>query len=170
MDEDTCMVDVAKYFLGFLQEESCGKCMTCREGIERLLEIVTDITEGKGKMSDLDLLEELGNVVKDASMCGLGQTAPNSVLSTLQYFKDEYIAHIQEKKCPARVCRPLLYFSIIEAECTGCGACKNACPEVAISGEKKELHSIDQEKCTKCGICYETCKFNAIIKGTGGLK
>lgn len=168
MDEDTCMVDVAKYFLGFLQEESCGKCTTCREGIERLLEIVTDITEGKGKMSDIDLLEELGNVVKDASMCGLGQTAPNSVLSTIQYFKDEYIAHIKEKKCPARVCRALINFSILEDDCVGCGACKKACPEMAISGEKKLPHIIDQDKCIKCGICYEVCKFNSIIKGTGG--
>ena len=168
MDEDTCMVDVAKYFLGFLQEESCGKCLTCREGIERMLEIVTDITEGNGTMEDIGLLEDLGCVVKDASMCGLGQTAPNPVLSTLRYFKDEYLAHIQEKICPAGVCRALINFSILADDCTGCGACKKACPEDAISGEKKQMHTIDQEKCIKCGLCFETCKFNAIVKGTGG--
>ena len=168
MDEDTCMVDVAKYFLGFLQDESCGKCLTCREGIERMLEIVTDITDGKGKMSDIDLLKELGTVVKDASMCGLGQTAPNPLLSTIRYFEDEYIAHIEEKKCPAGVCRALLSYTIIEEECTGCGACARVCPEVAISGEKKQPHIINQEQCIKCGLCFETCKFNAILKGTGG--
>jgi len=168
MDEDTCMVDIAKYFLGFLQDESCGKCLTCREGIERLLEIVTDITEGKGEMSDISLLKELGTVVKDASMCQLGQTAPNPVLSTLRYFEIEYLAHIEEKKCPAGVCRALISFRIIEAECTGCGACLKVCPEQAISGEKKEVHFINQVKCIKCGLCLETCKFTAIIKETGG--
>lgn len=168
MDEETCMVDVAKYFLGFLQDESCGKCLTCREGIERMLEIVTDITEGKGKMSDIDLLRELGSVVKDASMCQLGQTAPNPLLSTLRYFEDEYIAHIEEKKCPAGVCRALLSYKIIVDECTGCGACARVCPEVAIAGEKKQPHIIHQELCIKCGLCFETCKFNAILKGTGG--
>jgi len=164
MDEDTCMVDVAKYFLKFLLDESCGKCLTCREGIERMLEIVTKISEGKGKEEDIELLGELAEVVKDTTMCGLGQTAPNPVLSTLRYFKDEYLAHIREQKCPARVCRALISFSIIEEKCTGCGACKKQCPEKAISGKKKQLHNIDQNKCIKCGVCYETCKFDAILK------
>ena len=167
MDDDTCMVDFAKYFLGFLLEESCGKCLTCREGIERMLEIVTDITEGKGKEEDVELLRSLAEVVKDASMCGLGQTAPNPVLSTLRYFEDEYLAHIRDKKCSAGVCRALISYTINEDKCTGCGACKKRCPQEAISGEKKHPHRIDQNKCIKCGICYETCKFAAIIKGTG---
>ena len=170
MDEDTCMVDIAKYFLGFLLDESCGKCLTCREGIERMLEITTGITEGNGQIEDINLLEELGTVVKDASMCGLGQTAPNPVLSTLRYFEDEYLAHIREKKCPAGVCRALISYKINEDECTGCGACKKACPEEAISGEKKQAHIINQKKCIKCGLCYESCKFTAIVKGTGGIR
>jgi len=168
MDEDTCMVDVAKYFLNFLQDESCGKCLTCREGIERMLEIVTDITEGKGKEEDIELLKELGNVVKDASMCGLGQTAPNPVLSTIRYFEDEYLAHIREKKCPAGVCKALISYAIIEDNCTGCGACKKVCPEEAISGDKNQPHILDPDRCIKCGLCYETCKFDAIEKGIGG--
>jgi len=162
MDEDTCMVDVAKYFLEFLQDESCGKCLTCREGIERMLEIVTYIAEGKGKEVDLETLTELGELVRDASMCGLGQTAPNPLLSTLRYFKDEYLAHIKDRKCSAGVCRALISYNIIEENCTGCGACKKSCPEKAISGKKKETHIIDQKKCVKCGICYETCNFDAI--------
>ena len=164
MDEDTCMVDIARYFLEFLQDESCGKCLTCREGIERMLEIVTDITEGKGKDKDIETLTQLGELVKNVSMCGLGQTAPNPLLSTIKYFKDEYQAHIIDKKCPAGVCRALISFSIIEDNCTGCGACKKACPQEAISGKKKELHVIYQNKCIKCGICFETCKFDAILK------
>ena len=164
MDEDTCMVDIAKYFLEFLEDESCGKCLTCREGIERMLEIVTYITEGKGKEVDLETLAELGELVRDASMCGLGQTAPNPLLSTLRYFKDEYLAHIKNRKCPAGVCRALISYNIIEENCTGCGACKKSCPEKAISGKKKEPHIIDQKKCVKCGICYETCNFDAIEK------
>ena len=162
MDEDTCMVDVAKYFLEFLQDESCGKCLTCREGIERMLEIMTYITEGKGKEVDLETLTQLGELVRDTSMCGLGQTAPNPLLSTLRYFKDEYLAHIRDRKCPAGVCRALISYNIIEENCTGCGACKKSCPEKAISGKKKEPHIIDQTKCVKCGICYETCNFDAI--------
>ena len=164
MDEDTCMVDVARYFLEFLQDESCGKCLTCREGIERMLEIVTDITEGKGKDEDIETLTQLGELVNNVSMCGLGQTAPNPLLSTIKYFKDEYQAHIIDKKCPAGVCRALISFSIIKDNCTGCGACKKACPQEAISGKKKKLHVIDQSKCIKCSICFETCKFDAILK------
>ena len=164
MDEDTCMVDVARYFLEFLQDESCGKCFTCREGIERMLEIVTDITEGKGKDEEIETLTQLGDLVKNASMCGLGQTAPNPLLSTIKYFKDEYLAHVKDRKCPAGVCRALISFSIIEDNCTGCGACKKACPQEAISGKKKGLHVIDQDKCIKCGICLESCKFDAILK------
>ena len=167
MDEDTCMVDVAKYFLKFLLDESCGKCLTCREGIERMLEIVTRISEGKGRKEDIELLAELAEVVKDASMCGLGQTAPNPVLSTLRYFKDEYLAHINEMKCPAGVCRALILYSIIEDNCTGCGVCRKRCPQEAISGEKKELHIIDQSECIKCGVCYEICKFDAIVRSSG---
>lgn len=162
MDEDTCMVDVAKFFLEFLMEESCGKCLICREGIERMLEIVTKISDGKAIEEDLALLQELAEVVKDASMCGLGQTAPNPVLSTLRYFRDEYIAHIKDKKCPAGVCKSLLRYEILEDKCIGCGVCKINCPEKAISGESKKVHFINQEKCIKCGICYDSCKFNAI--------
>jgi NADH-quinone oxidoreductase subunit F len=162
MDENTCMVDVAKYFLNFLRDESCGKCMSCREGTQRLWEIVEKITNGQGKMEDMQLLEELSIAVKDASMCGLGQTAANPVLSTLRYFNDEYIAHIQDKKCPAGVCKDLITYSVIDENCTGCLACKNVCPSDAVSGELKEIHSIDKQKCIKCGACLESCNFDAI--------
>ena len=162
MDENTCMVDVAKYFLNFLRDESCGKCISCREGTQRLWEIVTKITEGKGKMSDIDLLEELSVAVKDASMCGLGQTAANPVLSTLRYFRDEYVAHIKNKKCPAGVCKDLITYSVIPENCTGCLACKKVCPSDAVSGELKQVHVIDKEKCIKCGACFEACNFDAI--------
>jgi NADH:ubiquinone oxidoreductase subunit F (NADH-binding)/(2Fe-2S) ferredoxin/NAD-dependent dihydropyrimidine dehydrogenase PreA subunit len=164
MDEDTCMVDVARFFLEFLQDESCGKCLSCREGLKQMTKIVTRITNGQGRMEDLELLEELAVVVKDTSMCGLGQTATNPVLSTLRYFRDEYVEHIKNKKCPAGVCRALIQYSIIPDNCTGCGACLKACPQEAISGEIKELHVIDQNKCIKCGICLETCRFDAIEK------
>jgi NADH:ubiquinone oxidoreductase subunit F (NADH-binding)/NAD-dependent dihydropyrimidine dehydrogenase PreA subunit len=164
MNEDTCMVDTARYFLDFLRDESCGKCLTCREGIDRMLEIVTNITEGRGTEEDLETLQELGELVKDVSMCGLGQTAPNPLLSTIRYFKDEYLAHIHDKRCPAGVCRALIEFTILPDACTGCGACLRACPQEAISGEKKEPHTIDQEKCIRCGICFSTCKFDAIEK------
>ncbi|EMR74758.1 NADH:ubiquinone oxidoreductase, NADH-binding (51 kD) subunit [Thermoplasmatales archaeon SCGC AB-540-F20] len=164
MDEDTCIVDVARYFLEFLQDESCGKCLSCREGTKRMYEIVSDIAKGQGKEGDLELLEELATVVKNTSMCGLGQTAANPVLSTLKYFRDEYEDHIKNKKCPAGVCSALIQFSIISEKCVGCEACKKACPQQAISGEKKKPHVIDQNKCIKCGICLETCKVNAIEK------
>ncbi|MFW6129319.1 MAG: NADH-ubiquinone oxidoreductase-F iron-sulfur binding region domain-containing protein [Candidatus Aminicenantaceae bacterium] len=162
MDENTCMVDVAKYFLNFLRDESCGKCLSCREGTQRMWEIVTDISEGRGREEDLDTLEKLAIAVKDASMCGLGQTASNPVLSTLRYFKDEYLSHVVDKKCPAGVCKSLISYEVIEEACTGCLACLKVCPSQAISGELKKVHVIDQEKCIKCGACYEACKFDAI--------
>ncbi len=162
MDEDTCMVDVAKYFLSFLEDESCGKCTSCREGIKRMLEILTSITEGKGKEGNIELLEELAVVVADTSLCALGGTAPNPVLSTIRYFRDEYEAHIRDKKCPAGVCRQLITYSIDEEACRGCLACKKLCPQEAITGERKEPHHINQDKCIKCGVCLEACKFDAI--------
>ncbi|MGB7533459.1 MAG: NADH-ubiquinone oxidoreductase-F iron-sulfur binding region domain-containing protein [Halobacteriota archaeon] len=163
MDEDTCMVDVAKYFIDFLVDESCGRCVPCREGLERMSEILTDICEGRGKEGDIELLEELSEVMKDTSMCGLGRTAPNPVLTTIHYFGEEYDAHIKEKKCPAHVCKALIEYYIDAEKCTGCLACLKACPEGAISGEKEEVHVINREKCSKCGICYDTCKFGAVI-------
>ncbi|MFB3813114.1 MAG: NADH-ubiquinone oxidoreductase-F iron-sulfur binding region domain-containing protein [Terriglobales bacterium] len=163
MDESSCMVDIAKYFLGFLEDESCGKCFTCREGTQRLKEIVTRISEGKGKEEDLALLDDLAWLVKEASLCGLGQTAPNPVLSTLRYFKDEYLAHIRDRKCPAKVCRELITYSIDPTLCNGCGACVQTCAVHGILGEKKKPHQINQALCTKCGACLETCKFNAVL-------
>ena len=163
MDENTCMVDIARYFQDFLKEESCGKCTTCREGTERLLEILTDICEGKGKEGDIELLEELGTIVKDFSLCGLGRTAPNPVLSTIRYFRDEYIAHIKEKKCPAGVCKELIHYSIDKENCIGCTACAIVCSTEAISGDKKKPHEINEALCIKCGACFEACKFDAVI-------
>ena len=163
MDEDTCMVDVARYFIDFLVDESCGRCVPCREGLERMNEILTDICEGRGKEGDIELLEELSEVMKDTSMCGLGRTAPNPVLTTIHYFGEEYDAHIKEKKCPAHVCKALIEYYIDAEKCTGCLACLKACPEGAISGEKEKVHVINREKCSKCGICYDTCKFDAVI-------
>ena len=162
MDEDTCMVDVAKYFVNFLKEESCGKCVPCREGLERMGEILYDITEGKATNQDLELLGELGGVIKDTALCALGGTAPNPVLSTIQYFRDEYKAHIEDKRCPAGVCKALIEYSINPKKCTGCGLCLRQCPKNAISGNKKEPHKIDPELCIKCGACYDACKFDAI--------
>jgi NADH-quinone oxidoreductase subunit F len=162
MDENTCMVDVAKYFLNFLRDESCGKCLSCREGTQRMWEIVTEISEGRGKEEDIRLLEELAHTTKDASLCGLGQTAANPVLSTLRYFRDEYIAHVKDKTCPAGVCKELITYSILEDKCTGCLACIKVCPQEAISGELKKVHVLDQEKCIKCGACLEACQFDAI--------
>jgi NADH-quinone oxidoreductase subunit F len=163
MDEGTCMVDVAKYFIHFLQEESCGKCLPCREGLKRMGEILDRITEGKGTREDLSLLEELSEVVVDTSLCGLGKSAPNPVLSALRYFRPEFEAHIHEKKCPAGVCTSLIQYSISESECTGCGACAKICPTQAIKGEKKQSHLILAEMCSKCGSCKDICQSNAVM-------
>ncbi len=163
MDERTCMVDVAKYFLGFLQDESCGKCVPCRLGVARMLEIITDITEGRGRPEQLALLEELAETVAETSLCGLGKTAPNPVLSTLRYFREEYEAHIHDKRCPAGVCRELIRYSIDAAKCTGCGACKRACPHDAIAGSKKKPHVIQAAVCARCGICRDECKSGAVL-------
>ena len=163
MDQDTCMVDVARYFMDFLKEESCGQCNPCREGIKQVLDILTNICEGNGKEGDIELLEELGSMIKKFSLCGLGTSAPNPVLTTIQYFRDEYEAHIRDKKCPAGVCKNLFHYEIDEEACTGCSLCAKQCPQEAIIGEKKKPHKLDQNKCIKCGICYENCKFNAIV-------
>jgi NADH:ubiquinone oxidoreductase subunit F (NADH-binding)/NAD-dependent dihydropyrimidine dehydrogenase PreA subunit len=163
MDEETCMVDVAKYFVHFLQEESCGKCLPCREGLKRMGEILDSITEGRGNQESLSLLEELAEVVVDTSLCGLGKTAPNPVLSALRYFRPEFEAHIHQKRCPAGVCTPLIQYSISETDCTGCGACAKVCPTQAIKGEKKQSHLILAEICSKCGSCKDVCKANAVM-------
>jgi NADH:ubiquinone oxidoreductase subunit F (NADH-binding)/(2Fe-2S) ferredoxin/ferredoxin len=163
LDQDTCMVDVARYFLDFLKEESCGQCNPCREGILAMFDILTDICKGNGKEGDIELLEELGMMIQKFSLCGLGTSAPNPVLTTILYFREEYEAHIRYKKCPAGVCKPLFYYEIDEEACNGCTLCAERCPEKAITGEKKKPHQLDREKCTKCGICYDGCKFNAII-------
>jgi NADH:ubiquinone oxidoreductase subunit F (NADH-binding)/(2Fe-2S) ferredoxin len=163
MDENTCMVDVAKYFIDFLRGESCGKCTSCREGTEAMYDILSGICEGNGKPGDIDLLEELADAVKAGSLCGLGATAPNPVLSTLKYFRDEYTVHIEEKRCPAGVCKNLISFRIDETKCTGCMLCRKSCSTQAISGEKKKPQTIDEGKCIKCGACYEVCKFEAVV-------
>ena len=164
MDEDNCMVDIAKFFLEFTVDESCGKCTPCRIGTKRLYEMLDKITKGQATLEDLDKLEELCYYIKDNSLCGLGQTAPNPVLSTLRYFKDEYIAHVVEKRCPAGVCKDLLSFVIDPDKCKGCTLCAKKCPAGAISGTVKEPHVIDTSKCVKCGVCIENCKFGAIAK------
>lgn len=164
MDETTCMVDVARFFLNFTQLESCGKCTPCREGTKRLLEILNRICDGKGTPEDIPTLERLGRVIKSSALCGLGQTAPNPVLTTLRYFRDEYEAHINEKRCPAGVCSALATYSIVADKCVGCTACAKACPAGAISGEVKKPHVIDRDKCIKCGACVDKCKFQAIVK------
>ncbi len=164
MDEDNCMVDIAKFFLEFTVDESCGKCTPCREGTRRMLEILTKITEGRGEDGDIEKLEELAKTIKATALCGLGQTAPNPVLSTLRYFRDEYEAHIYEKRCPAGQCKNLLRYTIIPEKCKGCSACARQCPADAISGEIKSPFVIDQSKCIKCGACMDTCKFGAIEK------
>ena len=164
MDEDNCMVDVARFFLEFTVDESCGKCTPCRIGTRRLLEMLNKITEGKATLEDLDKMEELCHYIQKNALCALGQTAPNPVLSTLKYFRDEYEAHVVEKRCPAGVCKKLLRYEIVEDKCKGCTACARKCPVGAISGAVKTPHKIDPQKCIKCGACMDTCKFGAIIK------
>ena len=165
MDASACMVDVAKYFLEFLQDESCGKCAPCRLGIDRMLEIVTDVTMGRGTEKQLALLEELGETVALGSLCALGKTAPNPLLTTLRYFRPEYEAHVRERRCPAGVCRALIHYAIDPEKCTGCQACLRSCPHGAITGRKKKPHTINEEICSRCGICKEECKFEAVIVG-----
>ena len=169
MDEDTCMVDVARYFLDFLTDESCGKCVPCREGMRQMLKILTNITQGKGKEGDIELLEELSETAGDASLCALGRTAPNPFLSTLRYFRDEYEAHIKEKRCPALSCKELIAYHIDPDKCQACMICLKQCPAEAIAGGKNRIHVIDQEKCTKCGTCFEVCppRFGAVQKISG---
>jgi NADH-quinone oxidoreductase subunit F len=169
MDEDTCMVDVARYFLNFLTGESCGKCSPCREGIRQMLKILTKISEGKGREGDIELLEELGQTTRDASLCALGGTAPNPVLNTIRYFRDEYEAHIKEKRCPAYVCKDLISYFIDPDKCQACLSCLRKCPSEAIAGGKNRIHVIDQDKCIKCGTCFEVCpsRFRAVKKISG---
>jgi len=164
LDESNCMVDTAKFFLEFTQRESCGKCVPCREGTKKMLDILTRITEGKGEPEDIDKLLYLGNQIKDTSLCALGGTAPNPVLTTLKYFRKEYEAHIFDKKCPAGVCQNLLSYSIIPEKCIGCTKCARNCPVGCIAGKPKEVHVIDQEKCIKCGACMENCPTGAVVK------
>jgi len=163
MDEDTCMVDVARYFLEFLKDESCGKCTACREGIDVMHGILERICEGNGGEGDIEMLQELSESIKDASLCALGGTAPNPVLSTIKYFQDEYESHINEKKCPAGVCKALITYTIDPEACKGCRLCAKNCPQEAITGEAKEPHIIDQDKCIKCGVCFDACKFEAVL-------
>jgi NADH-quinone oxidoreductase subunit F len=164
LDETTCMVDLAKFFLNFTQNESCGKCTFCRVGTKRMLEVLDRITMGEGKEGDIQLLEDLAFKIKTASLCGLGQTAPNPVLTTLKYFREEYEAHIHDKKCPAHSCSALLSYSIDAEHCTGCTLCARKCPVKAINGEVKKPHTLDQSICIKCGLCFDACKFNAVLK------
>ncbi|MBC2716213.1 MAG: 4Fe-4S binding protein [Desulfobacteraceae bacterium] len=162
MDQDTCMVDVARYFVDFLRDESCGQCNPCREGLKQMLDILTDICDGNGKKGDIEFLEEIGAMMQKFSLCGLGTSAPNPVLTSILFFRDEYEAHIRDKKCSAGVCKPLFHYEIDPDACNGCTLCAKKCPQNAVAGKKKEPHVIDQENCIKCGICYEKCKFDAI--------
>ena len=164
MDEDTCMVDIARFFLDFTVDESCGKCVPCRIGTKRMLEILERIVEGKGREGDIEMLETLANSIRRTALCGLGQTAPNPVLSTLKYFRSEYEAHIRDKKCPAGHCKALLQYHVDAVKCIGCGLCAKNCPVNAITGERKKPYLIDQDKCIKCGVCEDNCKFSAILK------
>jgi len=163
MDEDTCMVDIARFFMDFTQDESCGKCTPCRVGTRRILEILERICAGKGQPEDLDTLEYLCAQIKEDSLCGLGQGAPTPVISTLKHFRKEYEAHIFEKRCPAKVCKPLIRYEIIDGICTGCTVCARNCPVNAISGERRTTHVIDPDVCIRCGICMQVCNFNAIV-------
>ncbi|UCD90217.1 MAG: 4Fe-4S binding protein [Desulfobacterales bacterium] len=163
MDQDTCMVDVARYFIEFLQDESCGQCNPCREGLKQMLDVLTRICHGHGREGDLELLEELSDMVANASLCGLGTSAPNPVMSNIRYFREEYETHIRDKKCPAGVCKPLFFYEIDQELCTGCTLCAKRCPEEIISGEQKAPHQLEQDKCIKCGICYEACMFDAVV-------
>ena len=169
MDEDTCMVDVARYFIEFLTDESCGKCVPCREGLRQMHRILTNITTGKGKEGDTELLEELSETAVEAALCALGKSAPNPFLSTLRYFRDEYEAHIKERRCPALSCKELISYYIDPEKCQACMICARKCPAEAIDGAKKKIHIIDQEKCTNCGTCFEVCpaKFSAVKKISG---
>jgi NADP-reducing hydrogenase subunit HndC len=164
MDEDTCMVNVAKYFTDFLQKESCGKCTPCREGLAQMLYILDRITDGEGQVGDVERLEELAELLEGTALCALGKTAANPIISTIRYFRDEYDAHIQEKRCPAKECRGLFRYEIDSEACKACGICMKNCPVDAITGEKKVPHVIDQDKCTLCGTCWEKCPFAAVLK------
>jgi len=163
MDQDTCMVDVARYFIEFLVDESCGQCNPCREGLKQMMDILSRICEGDGKEGDIELLEEIGSMMQKFSLCGLGTSAPNPVLTTILYFRNEYEAHIRDKKCPAGICKPLFHYEIDAEACNGCTLCAKKCPQEAITGKKKKPHKIDQDKCIKCGICYDVCKFDAVV-------
>ncbi len=164
MDEGTCMVDIARYFLDFTQRESCGKCVPCRLGTKRMLEILNRITEGNGVEGDVELLADMAAIIKDSSLCALGQTAPNPVLTTINFFRDEYDAHIRDKRCPACSCKSLIGYQINPEACKGCGLCKKNCPQEAISGERKQPHEIDPSKCIKCGVCFDVCRFDAVVR------
>jgi NADH-quinone oxidoreductase subunit F len=169
MSEDTCMVDIARYFLDFVQKESCGKCVPCRVGTRQMLEILEHICQGEGQPGDIEQLQRIAETVRAGSLCGLGQTAPNPVLTTIRYFRDEYEAHIDEKRCPALVCKELISYYILPDKCEGCGICLRNCPAEAILGGKRMVHVIDQSKCVKCGTCLDVCpsRFNAVKKVSG---